>query len=271
MNNSKSNSLASAFKDKPLHYPGQSLDKEINNLKLVIFTLAAGCVFFLLSLLNESLSWYFHTPPQPLVALVIALIFIPMFMLYMMRIQRRLQNYKLGSQGEKIVGEKLEDLRKEGYKIFHDVVGGNFNIDHIVVSPKGVFVIETKARSKRKDGSTSGRNQSEYEIESDGQTITLKGKKPDDEPIKQALKNAEWVRELLKQRIGKEYPITAVIAYPNWYVKELTNNDKIWVLNPDYLKWRIPQQSNKLGSDEIEFISSQLVLFVRTSDVILNK
>ena len=41
----------------------------------------------------------------------------------------------------------LEELRSEGYKPVHDIVGNGFNIDHVIVGPGGVFAIETKYRS----------------------------------------------------------------------------------------------------------------------------
>ncbi len=50
-----------------------------------------------------------------------------------------------GLEGENIVLEKLNTLPKN-YFVFHDVElpGGYGNIDHIVVGPTGLFVIETK-------------------------------------------------------------------------------------------------------------------------------
>lgn len=50
-----------------------------------------------------------------------------------------------GDEGEKIVSLFLEDL-PEGFFIFNDVKipGGKGNIDHLVIGPTGIFVIETK-------------------------------------------------------------------------------------------------------------------------------
>jgi hypothetical protein len=59
----------------------------------------------------------------------------------------------VGLRGEQAVAEALaQDLIvMAGYRSFHDVPGdGEWNVDHVVVGPAGVFVIETKARSRRK-------------------------------------------------------------------------------------------------------------------------
>ncbi|NMC58653.1 MAG: NERD domain-containing protein, partial [Candidatus Methanofastidiosa archaeon] len=50
-----------------------------------------------------------------------------------------------GDEGEKLVSLYLEDL-PGGYFVFNDVKipGGKGNIDHLVIGPTGIFVIETK-------------------------------------------------------------------------------------------------------------------------------
>ena len=46
------------------------------------------------------------------------------------------------------MGQLLENLRADGARVFHDLVGEGLNIDHVVVSPHGIFVLETKTWSK---------------------------------------------------------------------------------------------------------------------------
>ena len=65
---------------------------------------------------------------------------------------------RLGVEGEKAVGEELNLLMLDGYRVFHDFPKENGkkgmtpNIDHIVIGRNGVFAVETKARSKGKKG-----------------------------------------------------------------------------------------------------------------------
>jgi hypothetical protein len=56
--------------------------------------------------------------------------------------------WQIGAAGEVLTGRLLEPLRSEGFRILHDrrIPGArSANIDHIVIGPPGVFVVETKS------------------------------------------------------------------------------------------------------------------------------
>jgi Nuclease-related domain len=54
--------------------------------------------------------------------------------------------WAVGARGEETVGHDLEALRAEGITVLHDrrIPGSRANIDHIVISPAGVFVVDPK-------------------------------------------------------------------------------------------------------------------------------
>lgn len=54
-----------------------------------------------------------------------------------------------GIVGEKDVGQLLDDMRSDGWRMLHDVGTGRGNIDHVAVGPGGVLTIETKSRRGR--------------------------------------------------------------------------------------------------------------------------
>ena len=57
-----------------------------------------------------------------------------------------------GGAAERAVGETLDELRREGWYLLHDVEAlGGGNVDHIAAGPGGVFLIETKLRSYRNE------------------------------------------------------------------------------------------------------------------------
>ncbi len=75
-------------------------------------------------------------------AVVIMLILIILFLLcFFLRPSK-------GKAGEKTVSRKLSRLPKDKYKVLNDIMlatpKGTTQIDHIVVSIYGVFVVETK-------------------------------------------------------------------------------------------------------------------------------
>ncbi|MFP2904948.1 nuclease-related domain-containing protein [Pyxidicoccus sp. 3LFB2] len=65
-------------------------------------------------------------------------------------------SWRMGAEGEERVGAILEQLRPLGWHIEHDVRVGRrgANLDHLVIGPPGVFVLNTKklSGSVRVDG-----------------------------------------------------------------------------------------------------------------------
>jgi Nuclease-related domain len=55
--------------------------------------------------------------------------------------------WRRGARAEQAVGETLNELRREGWVLMHDIErAGEGNIDHIASGPTGVYLIETKNR-----------------------------------------------------------------------------------------------------------------------------
>jgi Nuclease-related domain len=54
--------------------------------------------------------------------------------------------WRHGAQGERQTARLLAPLERRGYQVFHDlaVPGSAANVDHLVVGPTGVFVIDSK-------------------------------------------------------------------------------------------------------------------------------
>jgi hypothetical protein len=54
-----------------------------------------------------------------------------------------------GAAGERSLGNALEQLRERGFGVLHDrrIPGTRANIDHLVVGPAGIFVIDAKSYS----------------------------------------------------------------------------------------------------------------------------
>lgn len=64
---------------------------------------------------------------------------------------RSTQVWQQGAQGERKLGRRLDGLATAGLGVLHDrrIPGSRANIDHIVVGPGGVFVIDAKRHSGR--------------------------------------------------------------------------------------------------------------------------
>jgi len=70
---------------------------------------------------------------------------------------RWVRTHRRGARGEEAVGRILATLESRGFHSAHDLDTGRGSIDHIVVGPKGVFALETKAWRGRVYLGTGGR------------------------------------------------------------------------------------------------------------------
>ena len=54
--------------------------------------------------------------------------------------------WRHGAQGERRTARLLAPLERQGYQVFHDlaIAGSAANVDHLVIGPTGVFVIDSK-------------------------------------------------------------------------------------------------------------------------------
>jgi len=136
----------SPIKDKPLRLPGQSVDEQRE--KLIEDRFEFPALFALIVTAFAGIEWwrdYTAAPPAPWLMTATALAAIAFAAWRLYRLRPRLRALRLVSEGEKAVGQFLEGLRAKGYRVFHDVVGTGFNVDHVLIGPAGVFTIETKS------------------------------------------------------------------------------------------------------------------------------
>ena len=110
------------------------------------FIFIAGAMFF-----ATFLSLLFRTRPE-IAVMGTGLAFIGVCLYSVPKMRRALkeaQTLKLGRDGERHVAEILDDLKADKVKVLHDLVAGDFNVDHVLIAPQGVFAVETKTYSKR--------------------------------------------------------------------------------------------------------------------------
>jgi hypothetical protein len=128
-----------------------------------------------------------------------------------------------------------------------------FNIDHIVVGKKGVFAIETKAKSKPK----TDERQKDATVEYNGRAL-LFPKWTDNETIVQAERQASWLSKWLGSAIGEPVTVRAVVALPGWFVKR-TSSDGIPVVNPKQFTSLFKNfQQRDMSEEKIKRIVHQL-------------
>lgn len=167
------------------------------------------------------------------------------------------QNRYLGYFGERVVAEALEPLKTRGCRVFHDVPCGNaqapFNIDHIVVSPGGVFAIETKTRRKgrARDGFAA------HEIIYDGSVLAYPWGE-DRHGLDQSRRQAEWLSGWLAQQLGLHAPVWPLLTFPGWMIIR-RGAGPVVVLNPKELPAAIESRgASALDAQQLDLIARQL-------------
>lgn len=249
----------SPLKNRPLRNPGQSLDDRIQRLiDGYVSTYVLMPAVLVLLALYEWYGWYFNTPRSPILLTLVATIAVAISAPILLRKRKEIRNYRLGRDGERAVGQYLEDLRSRGAKVYHDIPGENFNIDHVLITNTGVYLIETKTYSKPAKG--------EAVVVFDGESLLINRRLRTTEPIVQAKAGSKWLSELLEQSTGKRFAVRPVVTFPGWFVEptaEARNSD-VWVLNPKALPSFVENSRAQLGTDDQKLAAFHLSRYIRT-------
>jgi hypothetical protein len=158
--------------------------------------------------------------------------------LALMKEKRRASSLALGYECELAVGQELDQLMLKGFRVFHDLEGNGFNIDHVLVSPGGVFAIETKGRSKLLG--TAGKKKASPKVQfSNGVFEFPKGYEKD--WVDQARRQATWLRDWLSKAVGIELFVQPIVVVAGWYVET-----------------KAPHQVKAIGSGQIGYFFDRL-------------
>lgn len=202
--------------------------------------------------------WWFYFNPaarNPVIISLLALMLLIYAGYQVWRAWFQLRQIEQGLEGEKTVGQFLENLRGKGYQVFHDLQGADFNVDHVIIGPGGVFTIETKTLSKPLRGETR--------LQFNGKTVSYNGKPLERDPITQAKAQAGWVKKVLSDYSGAEFGIKPVVLFPGWFIENPPGKQEIWVLEPKALPKWLANEPNVLSTEQINLASSSLARFIR--------
>ena len=247
----------SPLTDVPLRLPGQSLDEEIDkwrNERLINYFITAGS-FFLLAF-EEWWGYLTHAPRQPVLFSVCAMLAVAALVWRVIYIRGKLQPLKLGRNGERVVGQYLEGFRAYGGRVFHDVPGDDFNVDHVLICPQGIFAIETKTWTK--PWSTA------KIVNQDGKLMKA-GFTPDRDALRQASAAARWLQSMLEIRTSKRYEVRAVVAIPGWSIDKSLEHGTVCVIEPKSLPEHIQEQRSVLSAEEVRELAFDLSRYIRTT------
>jgi hypothetical protein len=239
--------------------PGESIGLEIRRLLVEDVTtyLALSAIFAVLAFC-EWIRWLLNSAPtlrSAVLLTAVAGIAVVYSTTKIIGIRRQLRNLRQGMEGEKAVGQYLERLREKGYQVLHDVPGEKFNIDHVIIGQAGIFVIETKTISKP----ISGKPVVKY----DGKQVIVNGFTPERDPITQAKALTRWIKELIKESTGRNFPVRPVVLYPGWFITKQPRGAEVWVLNPKGLPPFLEKEEKTLPPEDVHLATYHLCRYIR--------
>ena len=183
-----------------------------------------------------------------------ALIFVWFFGRRAMKTAAELRNFRLGFRGERACGEQLNQLMLHGCRVFHDVPNDPYgNIDHVIVSPTGIYAVETKTRRMQ---NTSGK-QEDHVVVYDGQSLRF----PFGDCsryLTQAQQQANRLQTFLSSAVGEAVRVEPILALPGWFVRRSSPRGMA-VINPKTARHVVLDRRKRvLGKQLLDRIAHQL-------------
>ena len=160
------------------------------------------------------------------------------------KLLNKYSNYKLGLMGERAVGEELNKLMLDGCHVYHDFKfndDDDYNIDHVVVAPSGVYCVETKCSRKRKGLP----ERKEHEIVFDGEQLHYPHN-TNSFGVEQTRRNSTQLAQWLSSAVGDKIYVKGILTFPGWYVRETKMAKNLRVLNPKLIRNYIASQKEKV-------------------------
>lgn len=146
--------------------------------------------------------------------LVILIIVIVTAGLRMIRVGKERRKVQQGLSAEIVIAQHLLPLMGKGCVVFNDIPADKFNLDHVVIGPQAVFMVETKSRKKPAE-----RGKESAKVFYDGQGLKFPNHM-ETKSLEQARNQARWLSEYLKGAAGEPVKVIPVLALPGWWVEK---------------------------------------------------
>ncbi|GHE21410.1 nuclease-related domain-containing protein [Halomonas urumqiensis] len=230
-------SVTSPFDAHPLREPGQSLRDRLDRAFAGLFLNGAMGPIVTLAPLVYGMGRMLFASEQDWIewALygVLCSVLVLVYCFLLMRDFQRIRRLKLGLACELAVGQELERLiRPEAHPfyVFHDVPSDGATIDHVVVTPHGVFVVETRARTR--PFSPSGEEIDLVHVEPTRLRFPGWSER---QPLDKTRRVTRWLSNWLAELIGKPVPVMGVLTLPGWKVETTQAPPDLLVVSGDGL------------------------------------
>ena len=240
------------------HVQGESLQKKIDEdvetywgiwlLFVAFFLLTVFCWLF-----------YFKVFDADFVFAVVFSIFTVIIFVHGIwksrKLLRHARNCHKGMEGERLVGEILNKLSDDSTRVFHDVCGDAFNVDHLIISTRGIFTIETK-HYDRKHG---------HKFLFQGGKVFFNGRQCMS-LLNQMDGEASFIQEKLETLCGRRYPVQKVAVIIGAFIENPGKDfSKYWILNENSFPKFFENSKVVLTIEEVRSLAMQVTEWLKVS------
>lgn len=207
--------------------------RQVVTIYLVVIFLYGLCLGFFLARHHQWLGWLAFAAGVVLVLTFHKLIERPVRALSKERIR-----YLRGAQGEGLVGWLLQDLSNDWHVFNGMKLVSNWDIDHVVVGPGGLFCVSTKAWRGLIDRSADGR-------------LTYNNEPTD--LLRQTTGQAMHLRDRLQAMLGSDVPfVQPVLAMPFAYLRCSRQQGAVLVVHQEDLLVALEDRRPKLNAPQVD-------------------
>lgn len=160
-----------------------------------------------------------------------------------LKLKKRVTDADTGAKAEQAVAEALESL-PDDYCVFHDLEFPGFNIDHVVLGPNGIFLVETKSQK--------GHITQEHDV------LLRNGRKFFKDFLKQCWRQTYSLRDHLGAEKLSGLSIKPILCFARGFIEIRGPVRGVDVLNVGFLRPHILSQRGCVPAQSISHIISVL-------------
>ncbi|GEN80522.1 hypothetical protein N867_05660 [Actinotalea fermentans ATCC 43279 = JCM 9966 = DSM 3133] len=159
-----------------------------------------------------------------------------------------IERWQEGAYGEAATAKALDRLPRD-WDVLHDLRNGDYNFDHVVVGPPGLFLLNSKSsiyQLRAIDGELKG-------VHPDDETLTMRL----DPLIRQAKRDAVTLKKVIEARTGRAVWVQPVIVWWGRYDDGGRTIDGVAIVQGKELAKRItglPEKRRTDLSDVVEIL-----------------
>lgn len=156
------------------------------------------------------------------------------------KVLRARRKYLEGRAAERATAQALASLVSKGCAVYHDIPADKFNLDHVVVGPGAVFMIETKSRRK-----PAAPGKASAAVKFNGEALEFPSWR-ETKILEQTRAQTRWLSDHLYRKTGERVPVEPVLALPGWYVTSSVPSPNIHVINPKMCNFMVDGKGKQI-------------------------